>query len=87
MPAGAPFVGAEASATAGEASSVSAAARARQPESNDRRQGARPAVGLYARKLHSFWPTNESGVAAAIEIACAITFGKPAPSTSEISST
>ncbi len=59
--------------------------RCEQPTREDRRQGARAAAGLYARKLHSFWPTNDSGVAAAIEIACATTFAKPAPSTSDTS--
>jgi len=34
-------------------------------------------VASTARKLHSFWPTKDSGVAAAIEIACAMTLAIP----------
>ena len=45
----------------------------------------RPETSAQARKLHSFWPTNDRGVPAAIEIACAMTFAMPAPSTRDTS--
>ena len=64
------------------------AAGRKQDDSEERRdqggenQGPRPA---YARKLQSFCPRKESGVPAAIAIACAGTLLIPAPSTKPIS--
>ena len=60
---------------------------ARERARDGRQRDALGADGRYARKLHSFWPTNDSGVAATIEIAWATTFASPAPSTSDTSTT
>ena len=53
----------------------------------DRGGGGPKPARCYARKLQSFCPMKDSGVPAAIEIACATTFAIPVPSTREISTT
>jgi hypothetical protein len=94
-------VAADATAGAASASSVSRAERTtsrtilREPVGWGRNTVGEASPGLpgtcaarvYALKLHSFCPTKDRGVAATIEIAWATTFGNPAPSTRETSTT